>query len=349
MAESPDITLSGLRRRKIGQTRLSVTELGFGAASLGNLYREVSRDSSYAAVNKAWDSGIRYFDTAPYYGFGLSERRVGNIIRYRPRGEFVVSTKVGRLLKPDPEHEGLGMRHGFCSPMPFKPIYDYTYSGVMRSYEDSLQRLGLARIEVLLVHDIGELTHGAENTKHFSDLSNGGYRALEELRRNGDIDAIGLGVNEWQVCEAAMDIGVWDCFLLAGRYTLLEQGALDSFMPRCADHGASLIIGGAYNSGILATGVRGGGELHYNYAAPSQDIISRVAAIESICTAHGVPLPAAALQFPLAHPLVSTVIPGIGSERRVAQTMDLFAHNIPKSFWSDLRSAGLIDEGAPTP
>lgn len=349
MTELPDITLSGLQRRKIGRTRLSVTELGFGAASLGNLYREVSRDQSYATVNKAWESRIRYFDTAPYYGFGLSERRIGNILRYRPREEFVVSTKVGRLLQPDPQHKGLGMRHGFCSPMPFKPVYDYTYSGIMRSFEDSLQRLGLARVEVLLVHDIGELTHGAGNAKHFADLSNGGYRALEELRRNGDIDAIGLGVNEWQVCEAAMSFGVWDCFLLAGRYTLLEQGALASFMPKCADHGASLIIGGAYNSGILATGVRNGGELHYNYAAPSQGIIDRVAAIEDICIAHDVPLPAAALQFPLAHPLVSTVIPGVGSERRVTQTIELFGYAIPKAFWSDLKSAGLIDERAPTP
>jgi len=338
-----------LGKRRIGQTDLSVTELGFGAAPLGNLYREVTRDDSYAAVNAAWGVGMRYFDTAPYYGFGLSERRIGNIVRYRPRDEFVVSSKVGRLLRAVPDHQGIEMRRGFCSPMPFEPHYDYSYDGVMRSFEDSLQRLGLASIDILLVHDIGEVTHGAANTQHFSDLERGGYRALDELRSAGLVKAIGLGVNEWEVCEAAIEIGRWDCFLLAGRYTLLEQSALTSFMPKCASHGASLIIGGAYNSGILATGARKGGELYYNYAPPPPDIIDRVIAIENLCDDHGVTLAAAALQFPLAHPLVSTVIPGVGSARRVGQTMKIFNEKIPAMFWSDLKSAGYLADGVPAP
>jgi D-threo-aldose 1-dehydrogenase len=328
---------------------LFLTELGFGAAPLGNLYREVSRDDSYAAVDAAWDAGMRYFDTAPFYGFGLSERRIGNIVRYRPRDEFLVSTKVGRLLRPLPSHRGSAERYGFCSPMPFEPEYDYTYDGVMRSFEDSQQRLGLASIDILLVHDIGEVTHGPDNAKHFSDLANGGYKALDELRSSGLVKAIGLGVNEWEVCEDAMGIGRWDCFLLAGRYTLLEQGALATFMPLCKAHGASLIIGGAYNSGILATGARKGGELYYNYAPPPQEIIDRVIAIENLCDDHGVTLAAAALQFPLAHELVSTVIPGVGSARRVGQTMDIFNEVIPASFWSDLKASGLLLEEVPTP
>ena len=338
-----------LPKRVLGQTDLAVTTLGFGAAPLGNLYREVSRDESYAAVNASWDVGMRYFDTAPYYGFGLSERRIGNIVRYRPRDEFVVSTKVGRLLRPVPGHRGSAMRHGYCSPMPFEPEYDYSYDAVMRSFEDSQQRLGLASIDILLVHDIGEVTHGEENTRRFSDLESGGYRALDELRRAGLVKAIGLGVNEWEVCEAALDIGRWDCFLLAGRYTLLEQGAMASFMPKCAGHGASLIIGGAYNSGILATGARTGGELYYNYAPPPQDVIDRVIAIEHLCDDHGVTLAAAALQFPLAHDLVSTVIPGMGSARRVGQTTELFNEDIPAGFWSDLKSAGFLEAEVPTP
>lgn len=336
-------------RRHVGRTGLSVTELGFGAASLGNLYREVTRNESYAAVDAAWDVGMRYFDTAPYYGFGLSERRIGNIVRYRPRGEYVVSTKVGRLLRPAPDHEGSDMRHGFCSPMPFEPEYDYSYDGIMRSYEDSLQRLGLAKIDILLVHDIGVMTHGARNGQHFHELANGGFRALEELRACGDIQAVGLGVNEWQICEAAMEIARFDCFLLAGRYTLLEQGALDTFIPKCAAHGASVIIGGAYNSGILATGVGANTEPYYNYEPAPQAVVNRVAAIEAICRDHGVPLPAAALQFPLAHDCVASVVPGVGSAARVHQTKDLFRHAIPPVFWRDLKSAGLVDERVPTP
>lgn len=338
-----------MKKNMLGRTELELTAFGFGAAPLGNLYKEVSCADSYAAVDAAWETGMRYFDTAPYYGFGLSERRLGDILRCRPRGDYVISSKVGRLLRPVPGHEGTAERQGFRSPMPFEPEYDYTYDGIMRSYEDSLQRLGIAHIDIILVHDIGEMTHADANEEHFRDLANSGYRALEELSRSGDVKAIGLGVNEYQICERAMEIGQFDCFLLAGRYTLLEQSALDSFMPKCVDHGASVIIGGAYNSGILATGVNRGGELHYNYAPAPQHVIDRVADIEAICAAHRVNLAAAALQFPLANGAVATVIPGLGSAARVRQTADLFAEQIPKSLWSDLKSAGLLREDAPTP
>ena len=285
---------------------MHLSTLGFGAASLGNLYREIDDQSAREAIAAAAQIGMRYFDTAPFYGFGLSERRAGDFLRTLDREQFVLSTKVGRVLEPAPLHKGSEERHGFCSPMPFEPVYDYSYDGVMRSYEASLARLGLARIDILLVHDIGAFTHGEENQRHFRALSGGGVHALQELKAAGDISAVGLGVNEYQVCEDVMEIGQWDCFLLAGRYSLLEQNPLDGFMEKCLAHGATLIIGGAYNSGILATGVRHG-TAYYNYAPAPRGIVEKVEKIEDICDAHGVLLPAAAIQFPAAHQAVSSV------------------------------------------
>lgn len=332
-----------------GSVITRLPQLGLGCASLGNLYRAIDRDQAFATVDAAWDADMLYFDTAPHYGLGLSERRVGDALRNRPRDAFILSTKVGRILEPDTAEYFPEERHGFVTPMPFKARYDYSYDGIMRSYEASLQRLGLARIDILLVHDIGRLTHGDDNVRHFADLEEGGYRALDELRSSGAISAIGLGVNEWEVCADAMDIGQWDCFLLAGRYTLLEQEPLHGFLPQCEQHGARIILGGAYNSGILATGTRRGGEMHYNYEAAPPDIVSRVARIESVCDAHGVTLAAAALQFPLAHPIVQCVIPGMGEARRVHQTQELIEQDIPSSFWAELVDQGLLDAAAPIP
>lgn len=323
--------------------------LGMGCASLGNLYRAIDRRRAFATIDAAWDADMRYFDTAPYYGLGLSERRLGDALRRRQRDAYILSTKVGRLLEPDLSPDLPEERHGFVTPMPFKVRYDYSYDGIMRSYEASLQRLGLARIDILLVHDIGRMTHGEDHARHFADLADGGYRALDELRSSGSINGIGLGVNEWEVCDDAMTIGRWDCFLLAGRYTLLEQEPLHHFLPRCEAHGAKIILGGAYNSGILATGTRLGGPLHYNYEAAPSHIVERVAKIEAICDKHMVTLAAAALQFPLAHPTVQCVIPGIGEPRRVAQTQRLAKWPIPGDFWSDLVDAGLLDPAAPVP
>jgi D-threo-aldose 1-dehydrogenase len=343
------MSLLPLHSRTLGQTGLRVSEIGFGAASLGNLYQAVEESEARATVDAAWRAGVRYFDTAPYYGFGLSERRVGDALRAVNRDDFVLSTKVGRLLAPAPHVAGASQRHGFCSAMPFEPVYDYSYRGVMQSFEQSLQRLGLARIDVLFIHDIGTLTHGEENRELFKICVEGGYQALDELRAKGLVRAIGLGVNEWEVCEAAMEHGRFDCFLLAGRYTLLEQSALDSFIPKCARHGATLVVGGAYNSGILATGTRRESTLHYNYAPAPAAIVERVRRIETVCDAYDVTLAAAALQFPLAHPVVASVIPGLGSERRVAQTMELFHEAVPLAFWQELKRQGLLREDAPTP
>ena len=341
--------MTALRRRPLGHSGLEVTELGFGAASMGNLYQPISDADARATIDTAYAAGVRYFDTAPYYGFGLSERRVGDGLRAHARAEFVLSTKVGRLLAPLSSVDVPAERNGFHTALPFEPRFDYSYHGVRRSFEDSLQRLGLARIDVLLLHDIGKATHGEANTELFRLCMEGGYQALDELRSQGLIGAIGLGVNEFEVCQEAMQWGRFDCFLLAGRYTLLEQKALDTFLPVCSNHGATLIVGGAYNSGILATGTRGAGPVYYNYAPAPDSIVEHVGQIESVCDQFGVTLAAAALQFPLAHPLVSSVIPGVPSAQRFQQTLRWFGETLPEAFWHTLKARGLLRSDSPTP
>ena len=336
--------MSSFQKNQIGKTELAVDALGFGCASLGNLYHEVSDEEATNILTTAQVNGFRYFDTAPHYGQGLSERRVGDALR--GSSDYVLSTKVGRLLRP----AGYAAeRHGFVSPMPFDIEYDYSYEGVMRSFEDSLQRLGLDRIDILFMHDIGPVTHGDDDEQLFPIAMDGGYRAMDELRQSGRVQAIGLGVNEYEVCERALEYGDWDCFLLAGRYTLLEQESLNTFLPKCIDRNCSIVIGGAYNSGILATGVSGKGPWNYNYVPAPDDVVRKVAAIEGLCTEFSIPLAAAALQFPLAHPAIASVIPGIGNVRRIDQTLNLFATEIPDEFWSALSEQGLIRDDVPTP
>ncbi|MCC4831820.1 aldo/keto reductase [Shewanella sp. 10N.7] len=337
------------RKRQIGKTNIQVTELGFGAASLGNLYKAISNEEATLTLSSAIHSGINLFDTAPRYGLGLSERRVGDVLRELAPSEYVISTKVGRILTPDRKANTKELRYGFDTPMPFDAHYDYTYDGIMRSFEDSIQRLGIAEIDILLVHDIGADTHGDKDEFYYNQLSESGYKAVDELRTQGLIKAVGLGVNETEICERVMDIGQFDCFLLAGRYSLLEQDALDTFLPKCENHGASIILGGPYNSGILATGVKGEGEPHYNYQPAQADIIKKVREIEDVCEQFQVPLAAAALQFPLGHSTVATVIPGLGSERRVKKTVELFHHDIPTDFWLRLIEIGLLRQDAPLP
>jgi len=336
--------MNSFDKNRIGNTELAVDALGFGCASLGNLYHAVSNEEATDILTSAWANGFRYFDTAPHYGQGLSERRVGDALR--GSGDYVLSTKVGRLLRP----AGYAAeRHGFISTMPFDIEYDYSYDGVMRSFEDSLQRLGLDRIDILYMHDIGPVTHGDDDDRLFPIAMDGGYRAMDELRQSCRVSAIGLGVNEYEVCERALEYGDWDCFLLAGRYTLLEQESLDTFLPKCVDRNCSIVIGGAYNSGILATGVSGKGPFNYDYGPAPEEVVKKVAAIESLCGEFDIPMAAAALQFPLAHPAVASVIPGIGKVSRINQTLNLFATEIPDEFWSALSERGLIRDDAPTP
>jgi D-threo-aldose 1-dehydrogenase len=329
-------------RRRLGTSSVEVTPLGFGAAALGNLYAAVPDRDASGAVEAALVEGVRYFDTAPYYGYGLSERRLGEVLRRFSGDDVVVSTKVGRLLEPrggPPRSD-----QGFVDALPFDASFDYSYDGVMRSVEESLGRLGRDQIDVLLMHDLGESTHGAAHETVFKTALNDGYRALDELRRAGDVGAIGLGVNECAVCLQAMDQGDFDCFLVAGRYTLLDQSAADELLPACRVRGVSVVVGGPFNSGILASHLETGAT--YNYGAASDEILERARAIDRVCRAHGVPLAAAALQFPLSHQMVAAVIPGARSAAEVHANARAFEHPIPGALWDDLLEAGLLRRAA---
>jgi D-threo-aldose 1-dehydrogenase len=334
-------------KRVLGKSGVEVTIMGFGGAPLGNMYQAFSDRQARATVEACYDAGIRYFDTAPYYGFGLSEHRLGEALREKERAELVLSTKVGRVLKPgDPAT----LDHGqFKQSLPFGLVYDYSYDGVMRSVEDSLQRLGTWRIDILLVHDLDVWTHRSEDARRarVAEFMAGGYLAMVKLREQGAVRAIGAGINETAACQDLAERGDFDCFLLAGRYTLLEQAPLDEFLPLCERRNIALIIGGAYNTGILATGAVEGA--YFQYAPAPPEIMERVRRIEAVCARHGVRLPTAALQFPLGHPTVATVIPGTRSSEEVAQNAEIFAPGIPADFWTELKHDGLLRPDAPTP
>jgi len=325
-----------------------LTRMGFGGAPLGNLYRKVEESDAQAALQAAFDAGIRFFDTAPQYGLGRSEMRFGTAMQRFGRESIQLSTKIGRLLLDCAPEEVTP--EAFVDVPQKRIVFDYTYDGVMRSYEASRERLNVANADILLVHDVCVFSQGSQevsDAKVRELFDGGGYKALTELRAAGEIAAIGAGVNEWQVCEKLLGLGDFDGFLLAGRYTLLEQEALGSFLPLCEKRDVGIILGGPYNSGILATGAVPGAK--YNYADAPDDILDRVRQIEAVCAAHDTPLIAAALQFVLGHPCVKTVIPGAVSAAEVQSNVALLERDIPASLWSDLRSEGLIRPDAPLP
>nr|WP_314466812.1 aldo/keto reductase [uncultured Novosphingobium sp.] len=324
--------------------------LSFGSAAIGNLYRPVPDAEAFAVIEAAWEAGLRYFDTAPHYGFGLSEKRLGEALAtLDPAGEAIISTKVGRRLDPAPLADLTALRQGFVSPEPFESVFDYGYDAVLRSHEASLKRLRRDRVDILLAHDIGSYAHGADHAERMRQFLDGGLRAMQELRDGGAVVAIGLGVNETAVCEEVLDHADLDVILLAGRYTLLEQSPLDRLFPLCAARGVRIVAGAPFNSGILARGVRNGLPAPYEYGAPSADIIARVGRIEDLCAEFGIPLAAAALQFPVRHPIVDAVIPGIATKAELDAALALMSTPIPESFWSALAQAGLVDSRAPQP
>ncbi|MEX1181496.1 MAG: aldo/keto reductase [Cucumibacter sp.] len=326
-----------LDKRRIGTTRLKVTTLGLGSGSLAGNSWPVAEADARGVFPRALDRGVNLVDTSPYYGFGKAEHFVGDALRGREG--IVLSTKVGRLLVPvNGKRE---RKHGWQDPLPFDAVYDYSYDGVMRSYEDSLQRLGLDRIDILLVHDIGDEGHGTTGKRYWRQLKSGGYKALQKLRKSGAISAIGLGTNEWQVPMQAFELGDWDVVLLAGRYTLLEQTALSPFLETCVKRKVSVICGGPFNSGILVGGTT------WNYAKAPKRVVDKVRAIEAICTEFGVPLPAAALQFPIRHQAIATVLPGPRTPAEFDQIWAWWNTPIPDRLWSALRERGLLDPKAP--
>lgn len=325
---------------------IDFTELGFGTAPLGNLYRAVSDEDAHDVLQAAWDSGCRYFDTAPLYGLGLSEVRVGNFLRSKPRDQYVSSTKAGRLLKVCPPESRTGIGKFFDTPSR-REVYDYSYDGVMRSFEASFERTGLDRFDILFCHDVDIFTHGSKEASdaRIEEFMKGGYYAMLSLRDQGVIKAFGGGINEWQVCETLARRGDFDLFLLAGRYTLLEQEALASFLPLCTERGIGIVLGGPYNSGILARGPSD--DAQYNYSNAPKEVIDRVRRINAVCQRHGVKMIEAALNFPLRHPAVVSVIPGGQSVEEVRSNRDILGKDIPASLWSDLKSEGLMSQDAP--
>lgn len=342
------MTLKTRHWDRLGNGGLTFTELGFGTAPLGNLYRPISDEDAAGILARAWDGGVRYFDTAPLYGMGLSETRLNPFLRGKDRNSYVLSSKVGRLLKAVPPDRRDGVGKWFEVPSRAE-VYDYSYDGVMRSLEVSLERLGVDRIDILYAHDLDLQAIGSKEIldERLAQLMAGGYRALIELRDQAVVKAIGAGVNMWQPCEWLAERGDFDLFLLAGRYTLLEQEALDSFLPLCGQRGIGVVIGGPYNSGILATGPRDGA--HFNYEIAPPEILEKVSRIEAVCARHGTRLIDAAFQFPLHHSSVVSVVPGGQSVSEMDSNRQAASARIPDALWADLKSEGMIRADAPTP
>ena len=320
--------------------------LGLGGAALGNLFSVVSDADAQALLAAALADGCRTFDTAPHYGQGRSEHRFGRALQGLPRDSFVLSTKVGRVLVPDasaPKEQ-----HGYVDVLPFSQHWDYSAAGVRRSVEDSLQRLGLARLDVVYVHDCDRACHGENYPQVLAQVIGQALPELQRMKAEGLLRHVGLGVNDVQVCLDVLRQTDVDALMLAGRYSLLDQSSLPELLPLCTQRGVRLALGGVFNSGILATGTRGGQAL-FNYAAAPPDWLARAARIEDICLAHDVPLRAAALQFPLAHPAVDVVMVGARHQREWQDAVSMVQQPIAPAFWQALRQAGLLPAEAPVP
>jgi D-threo-aldose 1-dehydrogenase len=337
---------SPLKTRKLGRTNVSVTELGLGTAPLGELFDRIDDNDASELLAAAWDGGVRYFDTSPWYGRGLAEHTLGRALYRKPRGDYVISTKIGRVLR-----RPLGpnaIKDQWLGGLEFQTVFNYGYDGVMRSFEDSLQRLGLNRVDVLLIHDLDPWDHNpAALNAYLTQLKTSGWGALGELREAGVIGGIGAGFNSMGSIPRFLDLFDIDFFLLAMRYTLLEQDVLEIEFPRCAERGVGIVIGGGYNSGILATGAVSGAM--YNYEPAGAAILERVSRMERVCARYGVPLPAAALQFPLGHPVVASIIPGAITRAQVERNLAAFQHPIPPDLWAELKHDKLIRADAPVP
>ena len=335
--------------RKLGKSGVPLTQLGFGGAPLGELFVRVDEATAAATLQAAWDAGVRYYDTAPYYGRGLSEIRYGRFLDAKPRSEFVLSSKVGRWFFPPAKPDEFQTGPVWAGGLKFEHVHDYSYDGIMRSYEQSQMRLGMNRIDLLLIHDLDFWFHTTEAkvAAYLSQLFTSGWRALDQLRSHGLVRGVGAGINELGMMPRFLDALPLDFFLVALRYTLMEQEVLEAEFPYCERAGVGIVIGGVYNSGITATGPIEGAK--YNYSDATPEVMERVRRMQAVCASHGVPLAAAALQFPLAHPIVASVIPGAVSPDQVRQNVENFRRSIPTSLWSDLKREGLISARAPTP
>lgn len=324
-----------MERVRLGRSSLDITRLGLGTAPLGGLFEPVSDDDAEATIAAAWSRGVRFYDTAPLYGFGLAEQRLGAFLRKQPRDSYVISTKVGRLLRPDATATNEDPHYKGAPPL--RPRFDYSYDGVMRSVEESLVRLGLDRIDVLLVHDPDD---------HYDEAVAGAFRALQRLRDDGRIKAIGAGMNQSEMLTRFAEAVPVDCFLLAGRYTLLDQGALTALFPICQKQNIAIILGGIYNSGILANPH---GQAKFNYEDADATLVARARQLDALCKRHGTELKAAAIQFCLAHAAVTVGLQGARNAQEAADNIAMAQASIPAAFWRELRAGNLIDPRAPLP
>lgn len=334
--------------RGLGRTGIELTQLGFGGASIGSLFNRVPEGRAIATVRAAWDAGIRYFDTSPWYGRGLSELRTGSALRDESPSGYVLSSKVGRWLAP-PASEGEFSTAPWVGGLPFEAVFDYSYDGIMRSFDQSRLRLGLRHVDLLVVHDLDLRHHGSEAVwrGYFDQLVTSGWRALDELRAAGAVRAIGAGINERGLISRYVAEFDPDFFLIAMPYTLLHQELLEDEFPRCDERGIGLIIGSVFQSGILATGAIDGAI--YNYGPAPSEIFDRVRRIEAVCRSYDVPLAAAALQFPLGHANVASVIPGASRPDQISSNVEALEIDIPAALWADLRTEHLLRDDAPVP
>ncbi len=330
--------------KKLGKSNIKLPKLGFGAAPLGELFEKVSEEQSSQTLNTSYDSGFRYYDTAPWYGHGLSEHRIGSLLRNKLREEYIISSKVGRVYKPFKEDYKKFNRSPWVGGLNFQYKFDYTYSGFERSFEDSTCRLGINQIDLLVIHDLDNDYHGDLLSNKFKELESG-FIWLKSMRDLGHIKAIGVGINDAQLMSNFYKNYDIDFFLVAMPYTLINQETLDEIFPECKKRGIGIIIGAPFSSGILATGVTNNAK--YNYRKPSKFIVTKVNSIKNICDKHNVPLKAAAIQFPLFHPLVTTVIPGMLNPDQVKENILMMQYDIPIKFWHELKNLNLIHPDSP--
>ena len=331
---------------QIGGTDAYITPLGFGGASVGNLYRATSDETAFETMKRSLENGIKYIDTAPHYGHGLSETRIGSFLSRHAGPDPILSTKVGRILVPaGPDGPP---DYGFVDPLPYDHVFDYSYDGVLKSFDESCKRLGVEKVDILYMHDIGELTHGPEtHPALFRDAMDGGFRAMDKLKSDGRVKAIGLGVNEWEVCLESFAHADFDVFMLAGRYTLLEQEPLDTLFPECNRRNVSIVNASPFNSGLLAK--RPDESSTYNYGKAPKEIIKRAQRIFEVCEAHGCNTQAAAMQFAVAHPAIAGIVSGMSKPHYIETSTAWMTEELPESLWSDLKSEKLLRPDAPCP
>ena len=328
-----------MKKRNLGNTDIKLTSIGFGGAPLGNLFEELKETDCFDIVKKSYEMNINLFDTSPLYGYGLSEHRIGNFLKTIDPNKYYISTKVGRYLTPERNYYKEGKFKGHIN---FIPHFDYSYDGVMRSFDQSIHRLAVPEIDICLIHDVDRYTFGNEVDHYFKIAMNGAYKALNDLKEQKVIKAIGVGLNDADICARFADEGDFDCMLLAGRYTLLDQTALDEFFPIAKKNNIGIILGGVFNSGILAKGI--GDQITYRYDKIPIDIKEKYRSISKICLQYDVPVPAAALQFSYSNKLISSMILGIDRIEQIQQNLENLNYPIPKELWDNLIKENLLDE-----